>query len=155
MVPIPKQMAPLRKWSGTYAVKGWMIMMPGAPKTEIAATEVVGTTLGGTVLEFTLKGDPIPQMGSYKGYGAMVWNEQDKCYKSLWVDNMGQGMVTDGYLQGGKLLSGSVRVAMGVHAVACSVITLAADGSPAKISEHTSFNGAAPVQSFHGTYVKK
>ena len=40
---------------------------------DITATEVSRMTLGGTVLEFEVKGDPIPDMGSYVGYGAMTW----------------------------------------------------------------------------------
>ena len=66
MVPVAKQMGVLHKFNGTYRMKGWMIMMPGMPKTDIGATEVAGTIFGGTVLEFQLKGDPVQSFfGTY------------------------------------------------------------------------------------------
>ena len=39
--------------------------------------------------------------------------------------------------------------------VKSSVVTLAADGSLAKVIEHSAFGAAAPVQTFYATYTKK
>ena len=156
MVPVAKQMGVLHKWNGEYRLKGWMIMNPGMPKTDIGATEVVESIFGGTAVEWRLKGDPIPNAGpAYEGWGVIVWNEQDKCYKTLWIDNMGGAILHDSHLRDGKFIGGAATIAMGQPVVFSSVITLADDGSLAKFTEHKAFGAAAPVQALHFTYEKR
>jgi Protein of unknown function (DUF1579) len=156
MIPVPKQMGALQKWSGSYHLKGWMIMMPGMPKTDITAKETVESIFGGAAIEFRLKGDPIPNMpGTYEGWGAMVWSDQDQCYKSLWIDNMGGAIMQDTHIRDGKFIGGLAVVSMGQPTVVQSITTLAADGSLGSVVEYRGSGAAAPVKSFSGTYTKK
>ena len=153
--PTSEEMRYLAKWVGDYKMKGWMVMAPGVPKTNITASESIKSIFGGVAISFDLKGDPIPQFGSYEGWGAFLWNPELKCYQTLWVDNMGGATVANGYRIDGKFVIGSTLVANGQPSVRSAVFHSAEDGSLAGVREHATVGASDPFHAFQASYTKK
>ena len=153
--PTPKEMGYLAKWVGDYKMKGWMVMSPGVPKTNLTASESITSMFGGVAIAFNLKGDPIPQFGSYEGFGAFLWNPELKCYQTLWVDNLGGAAVSKAHLVDGKFVIGSTLVANGQPSVRTAVFHSAKDGSLAGVREHATVGASDPFHAFQACYTKK
>jgi hypothetical protein len=125
------------------------------PKTEIGATEVISSVFSGAGVAFELNGDPIPNMGKYQAWGMIAWSTEDKCYKSLWLDNMGAAQIVDGYYRDGALIMMSAAPMMGEPVANRSVLKFGADGSYASIEEHRMVGDHAPMHSFSAKYTKQ
>ena len=152
--PPTKEMGFLSKWVGNYRMKGWMVM-PGAGKMDIMANETVNSIFGGLGIELQLKGDPVPQIGGYEGWGAMIWNPEIKSYQSLWLDNQGTAALEKAHVVNGKLVVGSATLVMGTPYVSRSVFGVSKDGSMATVKEHSMVGDGDPVHSFQATYTKQ
>jgi hypothetical protein len=153
--PVPEEMAVLTKGAGTYRIKGWMIMDPSMPKTDIGATEVIGSVFGGAGVEFALSGDPIPGMGKYEGWGMIAWNAEEKCYKHLWLDNMGMAKIVDGHHRNGALIMINASLMMGQPIANRSVLKFDAAGNFASLEEHRLLGELPPMHCFSATYARQ
>ncbi len=77
----------LGKWD--YTVKWWM--SPDAKPEESKGASDAKWIMGGRFLEQSVQGTSMNQ--PFKGMGILGYDNAEKEYKSVWIDNMGTGMM--------------------------------------------------------------
>lgn len=156
-VPVGEEMQQLHKIAGTYKVKGWFIMDAGMPKTDFTATEKIESILGGTIVEMTVKGDPIEGWpGIYEGWAALCWDPQQKRYHQVYLNNMGQVSSADGWFaDDDTMVFMASGLEMGKPSAGRMTIKLGPNGAVKDGSAHGLMGTAAPMQTYGGTYEKQ
>ncbi|HSP89006.1 MAG TPA: DUF1579 family protein, partial [Ignavibacteriaceae bacterium] len=81
----------LEKSNGTWTAKTTMWMMPGSEPAQSEGIMVNEMILGGRYQKSTFKGD---MMGMpFEGMSLLAYDNAAKGFYSIWVDNMGTGMM--------------------------------------------------------------
>jgi hypothetical protein len=81
----------LAAMAGNWAYSGKMWMDPSAPPMETAGTSTCTMILGGRYLQQEVSG--YFQGTEFKGYGLIGYDKLAHQLRSVWVDNMGTGMM--------------------------------------------------------------
>jgi hypothetical protein len=74
-----------------YTVKSWM--SPDAKPEVSKGTSEVKWIMGGRFLEQSVKGEGSSKQQPFRGMGILGYNNAKKQYNSVWIDNMGTGMM--------------------------------------------------------------
>ncbi|MGH7802522.1 MAG: DUF1579 domain-containing protein [Thermodesulfobacteriota bacterium] len=77
------------KWN--YTVRWWM--SPDSKPEESKGTSEVKWIMGGRFLKQSVEGQGMSKDQPFKGIGISGYDNAEKQYKSLWIDNMGTGMM--------------------------------------------------------------
>ncbi len=152
----PPQLAKVARSIGTYKLTGKATLVPGLPPVAISARETVFLGYGNTLLVHRLIGEPIPGMGpAYRAWGAMNWDAYAKCYKFLWVDNMGDARVSrcnwDGEPGKQMVITWSGRY-MGSLIAERSLLEFDAEGAMVGMTTDSAIGTAKPVRNFEAKY---
>lgn len=153
--PVPAEMQKLSPLDGTYKFEGEMSMAPGQPAIKISGIETLEPVLGGNVLEMHVTGDPIPGMGKYESWAALVWNPQKGSYTNLYVNNMGQIGSNEGRWVGKDLVFTHSMLQKGQPTVGRVILRLDEKGGISSVSAHSIVAGGDPFIGFKGTYTKQ
>lgn len=150
--PVGAEMQKLNRMAGHYRLAGKMQMAPDAPSMDISAAEWLVPIFGGTALQATVVGDPIPGLGAYEGWAVFSWDEERRCYASMFVNNMGE--IGEGEMRwvGDQLVTTAAHLRMDLPSVARGVITLDEQGAIIKMSAHSMIGAHAPGLDFEATY---
>jgi hypothetical protein len=150
-------LAKLEKLLGTYAVKGELVMVPGQPAMPISGTETLASTFGGTIIEATIHGDPVPGMPGdpYECWGAWGWDAERGCYTSICLDSMGVCCVAEVRWVGKEMVATMAGTEMGSPTTVRSILKFGADGSLATVICHSLSATHEPYVSFQASYTKK
>ena len=90
LAPTSPEINALRPMAGEWRYTGWIVPFPGVPKTPITGTSHSKMILGGHAYFIEIKGDPIPGLEfGYHGHVYVVWDAQEKAYRSVGFENMG------------------------------------------------------------------
>lgn len=73
-----------------YTVKWWM--SPDAKPEVSTGTSKIDWIMGGRFIEYTVEGTSMGQ--PFEGMGLTGYNNEKKQYQSIWIDNMGTGIMT-------------------------------------------------------------
>jgi hypothetical protein len=73
-----------------YTIKWWM--SPDAKPEESAGTSNIKSIMGGRFIEQSVAGTSMGQ--PFEGIGIMGYDNEKKLYQSVWIDNMGTGIMT-------------------------------------------------------------
>jgi len=73
-----------------YTIKWWM--SPDAKPEESKGTSGIEWIMGGRFIEQTVEGTSMGQ--PFEGMGIMGYDNEKKQYQSVWIDNMGTGVMT-------------------------------------------------------------
>ena len=73
-----------------YSIKWWM--SPDAKPEASAGTSEIKSIMGGRFIEQAVEGTSMGQ--PFEGMGLMGYNNEKKQYQSIWIDNMGTGIMT-------------------------------------------------------------
>lgn len=87
------EMKELRQMVGTWTTEETMEVSPFMPQGGTGAgnnTTRLGPGGFSVIVDHRSKGS----MGSFSGHGITSWDPNEKAYKSIWVDSMSQGVVT-------------------------------------------------------------
>lgn len=82
----------LAKSVGNWEGKVKMWMAPGAPPQESACTSTVTSVFDGRYTKIEAAGE-MPGMGPFHGLGLYGYDNVSKKFQSVWIDNMGTGMM--------------------------------------------------------------
>jgi hypothetical protein len=77
------------KWN--YTIQWWM--SPDAKPEESKGTSEVKWIMGGRFLKQSAEGKGMSKDQPFKGMGILGYDNAEKHYKSVWIDNMGTGMM--------------------------------------------------------------
>lgn len=83
----------LAKSAGTWDGEVSMWMMPGMPESKSTCTTVMTPMMDGRFIKIETAG-MMEGMGEFKGFGVYGFDNVSKSFQSVWVDNMGTGMMT-------------------------------------------------------------
>lgn len=160
MMPAAPEMAKLARICGTYKVEGSMVPAPGAPSMSIHGEETIRSLFGGSTVEMRVvggsDGDAAGESPSYESWAAISWDSQARCYRQVYVDNMGKIGSSECRWSGEKALVHTMAtLESGQPMAGRCVLHLADDGSIAKIVNHSLAGTAGPLQCFSATYTKK
>ena len=73
-----------------YTIKMWM--SPDAKPEESKGTSEIKSIMGGRFIEHSAEGTSMGQ--PFEGMGIMGYDNEKKQYQSVWIDNMGTGIMT-------------------------------------------------------------
>jgi hypothetical protein len=73
-----------------YMIKSWM--SPDAKPEESKGTSGIKSIMGGRFIEQAVEGTSMGQ--PFEGMGIMGYDNEKKQYQSVWIDNMGTGIMT-------------------------------------------------------------
>ena len=73
-----------------YSIKWWM--SPDAAPEESKGTSSIKWIMGGRFIEQSVEGTSMGQ--PFEGMGIMGYDNEKKQYQSIWIDNMGTGVMT-------------------------------------------------------------
>jgi hypothetical protein len=73
-----------------YTIKWWM--SPDAKPEESEGTSEIKSIMGGRFIEQAVQGTSMGQ--PFEGMGIMGYDNEKKQYQSVWIDNMGTGIMT-------------------------------------------------------------
>ena len=142
------EMKTAAKMAGVYDFEGWFKMSPDVPKMELSGRETATSRFGGTVIEFTSKGQP----GDWEGWSAMIYEPTLQRYRMVGIDNMGTGHVTDGWnTDEGWVLTNSGTM-YGQPIASRMVMTTDDAGKLTGLTAHALMGAMAPYQTFEATY---
>ena len=151
MVAPDPAMADARKLAGTYEVKGAFKMTPADPLMEFSGQETAKPIFGGTIVEFTVSGEP----GNYEGWNALAWDPALARYRMVGVSSMGFACVQDGWLVGKDWVFTTAGTFQGTPTVNRTTISLDETGHMARASAQTMSGTSDPYTCFHATYTLK
>lgn len=150
--PAGAQMQRLNRMAGRYRLAGKMQMMPDAPSMDISGVETLAPIFGGTALQATVVGDPVPGLGAYEAWAVFTWNDERRCYTTLFVNNMGEIGESEMRWVGDQLVTTSAQLRMDLPSVYRGVITLDEKGAITKMASHSMIGAHAPGLDFEATY---
>jgi hypothetical protein len=154
MAPAPEQMGRLLKGLGTYHMKGYYIMMPGAPRTAFSGTEATESLFGGNVILGHIVSDP-SETPAYEGWSLAAWDSSKDCYYNCWFDNMGMfGESESRWDEDGKLVGTLASLAFGKPVVERWIVSYGEDGAPKRMVSDRITSVHEPARVFEGEYSK-
>jgi hypothetical protein len=151
MVAPDAAMADARKLAGTYEVKGAFTMNPADPLMEFSGQETAKPIFGGTILEFTVSGEP----GNFEGWNALAYDPAQARYRMVGLSSMGFACVQDGWRVGKDWVFTAAGTFQGTPTVNRTTISLDETGHMAKASAQTMTGTSEPYTCFHATYTLK
>ncbi len=156
MTKASPEIGKLKSMVGTFRFEGEMLMMPGEPMVPVSGESVGEMIFGGTALLTEVHGDPIDGY-AYHGWYVMVWNERDKHYVSMGLNNMGEAAMESGkWVNGTELVMTNNRPYYGgIPSAHSGIMTVAKDGSLKSYSSHSIIGTNKPVKSFEVMYTRK
>lgn len=151
----PATMKGFARMAGSYRLEGQMIPAAGAPEMAIAGDSELRLIFGGSVLEMTVKGDPIPGMGSYEGIGGIAYDANAQCHTSFWVDNFGDASVAEGRWLDGSFVSTAERLMQGEPMLQRTIMICDESGKLVGEKGHNLTGTHDPVVNFSAKYTPK
>ncbi len=149
-----KQLKRFAPTLGRYEMTGWFIPTPGAPKMDFTGDETVQAIFGGTVIESISKGDPIEGMPNYEGLGWITWDDHAGCYRTIYVNNMGEIGDEEGRFIGTQMVMTSSALRQGQPTCVRGVLEIDAKGFRS-YTAHSLTAALPPQLIFEATYEKK
>lgn len=152
-----EQISKLARMTGTYAVEGSMVMMPGTPPMKISGIDTVAPLFDGTIVHARTIGHAEGQDAEYEAHNFFAWDAIRECIVSAFVSNMGEVGTMDNHLSedGKALISTTAATYMGQPCSQRYVLELDAKGAMAKATGHCLIGTTPPYESFKATYRKE
>ncbi len=158
MVAASEGMQKLHSICGSYTMKGEMVPAPGAPTMTITSKETIQPCFNGSVLQFWVKGDPMPGDTTgfrYEGLAFLVWDAHKECYNEVYLNNMGESSIVELRWIGEKsLVSTRSGVQYGLPTVSRATLELNDAGAIQKVSMDSMNSNHGVVRAFMGEYTK-